>query len=148
MDIFKTTNEEENHEICPSMTFKQRIIGFGVSLGFGFICAILSWIAIFNKNYVQFGIFMTLSNLSAIGGSMFLAGPVKQVKKMFEETRWIATSIYLVMMIMTIVSAVWIKSPPLVIVCCILQYLAMIWYGLSYIPYARTVVKNCAKGMV
>lgn len=141
--VFKT---EETNELCPSLSLKHRIIGFFATLAFGVIFGILGWIAIFNHNYVQFGVFMTLSNVTAIGGSMFLAGPVKQVKKMFEETRWIATCVYLFFMILTLVAAFAIKSPPLVVVCCLLQYLAMVWYGLSYIPYARTVVKSCLRG--
>eukprot|EP00672_Neobodo_designis_P028411 CAMPEP_0174854038 /NCGR_PEP_ID=MMETSP1114-20130205/29786_1 /TAXON_ID=312471 /ORGANISM="Neobodo designis, Strain CCAP 1951/1" /LENGTH=147 /DNA_ID=CAMNT_0016088711 /DNA_START=29 /DNA_END=472 /DNA_ORIENTATION=+ len=143
--VFKS---EEQNDLCPSLTFKQRIIAFFCTLCLGVLFGILAWVAIFQKNYVQFGVFFTLSNCTAIGGSMFLAGPLKQLKKMFEETRWIATSIYLLMMIMTLVAAFAIKSPALVIICCLLQYLAMVWYGLSYIPYARTVVKNCVKGMV
>jgi hypothetical protein len=145
MDMFKG---DEQNELCPSLSLKQRVIGFFGVLCLGFLFAILAWIAIFQKNYTQFGVFMTLSNVAAIGGSLFLAGPLKQCKKMFEETRWIATCVYLFMMIMTVVSALAIKSPALVIVCCILQYFAMIWYGLSYIPYARTMVKNCVKGAV
>ena len=102
----------------------------------------------FDKNWTQFGIFITLANVTTLSGSCFLAGPMTQIKKMFAETRWIATSVYLVAMIMTIVAAVAIKSPPLVIVCCIFQYLAMIWYGLSYIPFARNAVKACVRGAV
>lgn len=139
---------DEQNELCPSLTFKQRIIGFFCTLCLGVLFGIIAWVTIIQKKYVEFGIFMTLSNITALGGSLFLAGPVKQVKKMFEETRWIATTVYLLMLIMTLVAAFAIKSPPLVIICCILQYLALIWYGLSYIPYARTVVKNCVKGAV
>ena len=143
--IFKS---EEKNELCPSLTFKQRIICFFSTLLLGVIFGILAWVAIFQHNYVQFGIFITLSNVAALGGSMFLAGPMKQAKKMFEETRWIATTVYLMAMVLTLVAAFAIKSPGLVIVCCIFQYLAMVWYGLSYIPYARTAVKNCVRGMM
>jgi flagellar biosynthesis protein FlhB len=145
MDVFKS---EEQNDLCPSLTFKQRIIAFFSTLCLGVLFGVLAWVAIFQKNYTQFGVFFTLSNVTAIGGSMFLAGPLKQFKKMFEETRWIATCVYLLMMIFTLVAAFAIKSPALVIICCLMQYLAMIWYGLSYIPYARTVVKNCVKGVV
>jgi len=137
---------EDENELCPTLTFQQRIWGFAASLSLGFVMAILAWIAVFNKNWVMFGIFITFSNVCAIGGSMFLAGPKKQAKKMFEETRWIATTVYLVAMVATLVAAFAIQQGWLVIICCIFQYLAMIWYGLSFIPYARTMVKNCFKG--
>jgi uncharacterized membrane protein len=140
--------DDEILDMCPSLSFQQRIIGFFVCLLIGFLMAIFAWFAVFNKNYVQFGIFITLSNCTAISGSLFLAGPQKQAKKMFEETRWIATSVYLFSMIMTLVAAFAIKEGWVVIIFCLIQYCAMIWYGLSYIPYARTMVKNCASAAV
>lgn len=133
---------EEDNEICPSLTLTQRIIGFVCALCVGFIFAIISWVAVFNQDWTLFGIGITLSNLCAIGGSMFIAGPKKQAKKMFEETRWIATTVYLVAMVLTLVMALAVKNGPVTILFCIIQYLAMIWYGLSFIPYARTAVKK------
>jgi hypothetical protein len=137
---------DDENELCPTLTFQQRIYGFGGCLVLGFLCAILAWIAVFQSNWVQFGIFITFSNVSAISGSLFLAGPKKQAKKMFEETRWIATAVYFTAMVATLVAAFAIKQGWLVIICCVFQYLAMIWYGLSYIPFARAAVKNCFKG--
>jgi hypothetical protein len=40
------------------------------------------------------------------------------------------------------------KMIALCIIFSIIQYLAMIWYGLSYIPYARNIVKSCCKTTV
>lgn len=139
---------EDENEMCPKLSFTHRIYGFLACLILGVLCGILGWISIFNKNYVQFGIFITFSNISALGGTFFLAGPMKQFNKMKDETRWIASLIYVVMLILTLVAAFAIKVAWLVILCCILQYFALVWYGLSYIPYARTVVKNCCKGAV
>ena len=138
---------EDTNEMCPTMSFQQRVYGFVGCLILGAMLGTMSWVAAFRKEWVLFGVFITMSNLSAIGGSMFFAGPVKQFKQMFAETRWIATSVYLLAMVLTIVAAS-IHSPPFVICMCIIQYFAMLWYGLSYIPYARTLVKNCVKGMV
>lgn len=139
---------EEPNEICPSLTFQQRIYGFASTLAFGMILGVLSWMAAFKRDWTLFALLVSASNVTAIGGSCFLAGPKKQVTKMFEETRIIATGVYLVAIVLTIVSAVALHSPPACIVCCIIQYLAMIWYGLSYIPFARNAVKACFKGMV
>jgi hypothetical protein len=140
--------QEEKNELCPTLTFRQRIYGFFGCLLLGFFFNMLSWMAMFQDKWTHYGVLMTCSNLSAIGGSMFLSGPKKQIQRMFEETRIIATIVYLVSMILTVVAAFTVKSPPLVITLSIIQYLAMIWYGLSYIPYARTVVKSCFKSMV
>ena len=142
LEISGYTTSEENNEICPTLTFKQRIIGFIVVMCIGVIFAIISWVAVFNENWTLFGVGITFSNLCAIGSSLFLAGPKKQWSKMWEETRWIATLIYILTMILTLVFALALKNGPLTIVSCILQYLAMIWYGLTYIPGARTVIKR------
>ncbi len=139
---------EEPNELCPTLTYTQRMYGFGGCLALGFLLGILSWISVLSSNWVLFGLLMTASNLCAIGGSFFLAGPVKQIKRMFEETRLIATIVYGVSMILTILAAVVVESGGLVIFCCIVQYGAMVWYGLSYIPYARSLVKNCFKSAV
>jgi hypothetical protein len=139
---------EEPNELCPSLSYTNRMYGFGGCLAMGFLLGILSWISALGRNWVLFGLLMTCSNLCAIGGSFFLAGPLKQLKRMFEETRLIATIVYGVTMILTILAAVVVQSGGLVIFCCIVQYGAMVWYGLSYIPYARSLVKNCFKSAV
>lgn len=73
---------------------------------------------------------------------MFLVGPMSQVKRMFKPTRIIATAVYLVMIALTLFFA-FRKRTGMALLCSILQILALIWYGLSYIPYARTMVKKC-----
>ena len=140
--------DDDRNELCPSLSYTQRCYGFFGCLGFGFFISILSWIAVFKSEWIMFGIMATAANIIAISASCFLAGPWTQIKKMFEETRLVATIVYFIAMILTIVMAVVVKSGPLTIVACVIQYLAMIWYGLSFIPYARTAVKSVFKGMV
>ncbi len=66
---------------------------------------------------------------------------------MFHKVRIIATLSYLTMLIVTLVVAVAYKGEgktALVILCIILQLLTLIWYTLSYIPFARdAVIKVC-----
>ena len=45
-------------------------------------------------------------------------------------------------MIMTLVLAFKVREALPVLLSMLLQFLAMIWYSLSYIPYARTLVTN------
>jgi hypothetical protein len=140
--------QEDDDNLCPTLTFKQRIMGFGATLCISLIVCVGAWIALFKKDYIWFGVLNTCANILALLSSLFLSGPKKQAKKMFEEKRQIATGVYLLTMVLTFIAALVIKSPALTIVCCIIQYLAMIWYGLSYIPFARDAVKKCAKGVV
>lgn len=69
-------------------------------------------------------------------------GPVKQIKKMFNETRIVATLVALTFLVLTLVAALHWKKIGLTFVFCIVQFLAMTWYSLSYIPYARDAVKK------
>eukprot|EP01059_Diplonema_ambulator_P015657 TRINITY_DN26835_c0_g1_i1.p1 TRINITY_DN26835_c0_g1~~TRINITY_DN26835_c0_g1_i1.p1 ORF type:complete len:147 (+),score=23.45 TRINITY_DN26835_c0_g1_i1:87-527(+) len=138
---------DDNESVCPSLSFKQRIIGFGCCVAFGFLMSIFSWLAMFNRDYVQFGIFASLANIISLAGSCFLMGPMKQIKKMFEDKRLEATVILLVSMVWTLIAAFWLESPFVVIIMCLTQYFALIWYGLSYVPFARDVVKKCVKNL-
>eukprot|EP00759_Apiculatamorpha_spiralis_P038750 PhF_6_TR37836/c0_g1_i1/m.56318 len=140
-------SDDERNELCPTLSYTQRAYGFFGCLAVGFFLSILSWIAVFKKEWIMFGVLATISNITALASSCFLAGPWSQIKKMFEETRLIATIIYFIAMILTLVAALALQSGPLTIVACIFQYLAMVWYGLSYIPYARTAVKSIVKGL-
>lgn len=69
--------------------------------------------------------------------TFFLSGPLKQLKKMFEPTRLVATLVFLAMIVLTLVAGLILRNPVLALICIIAQYLAMAWYSLSYIPYAR-----------
>lgn len=137
-----------NESLCPSLSWKTRITGCAGCIILGMLFSILSWVTVFLGDYVFFGVLFTMGNCLSIGGTLFLAGPVRQVKNMFNESRWIATIVYLVMMVMTVLAAVLLHNGGLVIILCLLQYVAMWWYFLSYIPFARDMVKNAVRGAV
>ena len=93
-------------------------------------------------NLYTFGILYSLGNVVAIASTMFLMGPVKQVKLMFSEKRWMASTAMILCLAMTLVSAFILGKKGLTVLFCILQFLAMTWYCLSYIPFARDAVKK------
>ena len=72
-----------------------------------------------------------------------------QAKKMFEPTRLIATSIYFFMMSITLFLVFYPGNIPLrllyVIIAIFLQFVALVWYTLSFIPFAREIVTQCCK---
>lgn len=135
-------SSDSSDSLCPSLSFKQRVVGCASMMGVGMLFSILSWVTVFVGDYVFFGVLFTMANLCSIGGTLFLAGPVRQVKSMFNEGRWIASSVYLITMVLTILAAVLVESGILVILCCLVQYGAMWWYFLSYVPFARDAVKG------
>lgn len=133
---------QDDDNICPSLSFKQRMIGFAICLAFAVMMEILAIVTLFQQEYVTFGIVNTIANIFALSSTLFLSGPKKQVKKMFDETRRIATVVYLLTMVLTFVVALAIKIAWLVILMVIVQYLAMLWYSISYIPFARDAIKK------
>jgi hypothetical protein len=133
---------KDDDNLCPSLSFKQRIIGFVICLAGAAFLSFIGFYCLFQSQYVEFGIFNTLANIGALSSSFFLAGPKKQAKKMFEETRIIASIVYLISMILTFIMALVVKLPGVVLLFVFIQYLAMIWYGLSYIPGARNCIKR------
>lgn len=71
-------------------------------------------------------------SLSRNAVSPTAAGPVAQCKAMFHKNRVVATSIYLFMLIITLVVAIAYNGAGktvLVVICVILQLLALIWYA-------------------
>ncbi|XP_064266125.1 vesicle transport protein SFT2B isoform X3 [Passer domesticus] len=116
-----------------SLGWGARVKGFIACFAIGCLCSILGscllWIP--KKGLVLFAVFYTLGNIASIGSTMFLMGPMKQLKRMFEPTRLIATIVML-----------WCKAG-LALLFCILQFFAMAWYSISFIPYARDAVKKC-----
>ena len=96
----------------------------------------------------RFALLYTIGNVLAILSTMFLWGPINQVKDMFKKNRWIATCIYLGAMGLTLYAALGTKNVGFVLICIIIQFFAMLWYSLSYIPFARKAVKKCLRTCV
>ena len=89
-----------------------------------------------------FALCYSLGSLCALGSSAFLAGPVKQAKSMMKETRIIASGVYIASIGFTLWAALGPNEPILVVLGIVIQFCAGAWYCLSYIPYARTMVKK------
>jgi len=88
----------------------------------------------------------TVGNIIALCGSCFLTGPHSQMKRMWSDTRRSATIAYLGSLFLTLVVAFApIPGPKglMLLFLMIIQYLAITWYCLSYIPYARETVMGC-----
>uniref|UniRef100_A0A6B2LMW9 Vesicle transport protein n=1 Tax=Arcella intermedia TaxID=1963864 RepID=A0A6B2LMW9_9EUKA len=136
-----------NDSLCTSLSYKKRIIGFVVCTVLGVLLSLGGTFFLFTSNFTGFGIMYSLGNIIAISATMFLMGPVKQIKEMFKKTRVIATVVFLVALVLTLVLAFTVHIPVLILVCVIIQALAFAWYGLSYIPFAREAVKKFAKSI-
>ncbi|CAL4066977.1 unnamed protein product [Meganyctiphanes norvegica] len=128
-----------------TLSWGTRVKGFAICFVLGFIFSFFSTALLFlPKGVILFAVFYSLGNVMALSSTCFLMGPVKQIKKMFAKTRVVATLVMVFCLIMTLVAA--LQSPPkkaLAMLMVVIQFLAMTWYSLSYIPYARDAAKKC-----
>lgn len=138
--------EAQFKEAC-TLSYQTRLIACGIFLGLGIIFDIVAVTSLPNivLHPQTFAIFYTLSSIASIGATMFLWGPCSQLKQMFKKKRVVATSVYLGSMILTLVCAYELQSVWLVVLCLVIQFLAMIWYCASYIPYGRAILTGCTK---
>ncbi|KAG8451354.1 hypothetical protein GDO86_003529 [Hymenochirus boettgeri] len=92
-----------------SLSWGTRIKGFIACFATGVICSILGtcllWVP--GKGTALFAIFYTIGNVASLGSTMFLMGPLKQLKRMFEITRLIATVVMLLCLVLTLCAALW-----------------------------------------
>ena len=129
-----------------TLTWSQRMTGFAVCFTLGMICSFSSTMFIWHFDAVHFAVTYTVGNILSVSSTAFLMGPANQMKRMFKARRIWATLMYLVMIVMTLVFALAVKDPMLVIICVILQLIALVWYAASYIPFAQRMLKNCCGG--
>ncbi|XP_063297297.1 vesicle transport protein SFT2A isoform X2 [Pelobates fuscus] len=122
-----------------SLSFSTRVKWFAIcfvsGIAFSILGSVLLWVP--GNGAKLFAVFYTLGNIAALSSTCFLMGPMKQLKKMFEPTRLIATLVMLICLICTLCAVFWWQKKPLAVLFCILQFIAMTWYSLSYIPFAR-----------
>uniref|UniRef100_A0A1A9V459 Vesicle transport protein n=1 Tax=Glossina austeni TaxID=7395 RepID=A0A1A9V459_GLOAU len=126
-----------------TLSWSTRIKGFCICFVVGIVFSFLGALALFlHSGIVVFGVFYTLGNIISMASTCFLMGPFNQIKKMFSNTRLIATCLVIFSLVMTLVAAIVLKKPGATLIFIIIQSLAMTWYSLSYIPYARDAVKK------
>ncbi|NP_956666.1 vesicle transport protein SFT2A [Danio rerio] len=147
------SGREENEEMGltaqvldgSTLSFSTRLKWFIICFAAGILCSILGTALLFlpKAGIKLFAVFYTLGNIAALSSTCFLMGPVKQLKRMFEPTRLIATILVLLFLVLTLCAVFWWNKKGLAIIFCILQFLAMTWYSISYIPFARDAVIKC-----
>lgn len=129
------------------LTLTQRMYGFGISLGIGLLFSLVGIISLFFLNFTAFGLCYSFGNICVIASTLFLIGPVRQFKNMFQLHRALATVAFLASIGLTLCSALWWNNAILCFVFLIIQICAFTWYILSYIPYGRTMCANCLGSM-
>jgi hypothetical protein len=145
--------------ICPSLTWQERLGGCAGCMILGYV---LSFGSFFRLKDLMLGdpgpfvVYATIGNIISLSGSFFLSGPKSQLKKMFHESRKIATCLYLGSLGVTLIVAFIsfgdgggrsFKAMILVILL-IFQYVAVAWYCMSYIPFARQMATRACNAIM
>ncbi|KAK4417467.1 Vesicle transport protein SFT2A [Sesamum alatum] len=123
-----------------TLSTKQRLYGFAICLSAGITCTLLSMLVFFHP--IKFGITFSFGNLLALGSTAFLIGPKRQVTMMLDPVRIYATALYIASIIIALFCAVYVRNKLLTLLAIVLEFGALIWYSLSYIPFARSMVSK------
>lgn len=96
----------------------------------------------FWMNPYDYAFYYTMGNIFVIGSSFFLHGIRKQCSRIFDGKRWIPFFIYCISFLLTFCA---LKYEKLLWICVFmsLQYLSLLWYGLSYITWFKKWVSLC-----
>uniref|UniRef100_A0A383W8P8 Vesicle transport protein n=1 Tax=Tetradesmus obliquus TaxID=3088 RepID=A0A383W8P8_TETOB len=149
----KITGQEPEPETLPqqllrqvdeatTMTWRQRAIGFGITFGLGILFSFLSLMFLWTLQVTKFAVLYSIGSVLSMGSTMFLMGPGKQCKNMVQPHRALATFVYLASIAGTLAVAFTIGSAILVIFLLIIQFMAMIWYCVTYIPGGQEFMKR------
>ena len=131
----------------PSLSKKQRIIGFMLCLVLGLFCFLLSslYLPVLVLKARKFALLYSLGSLFFIMSFAALWGPVNHMKHLLSGDRLLFTVVYFLTIFATIYFAMWRRSYVLTLICAVIQILALIWYIISYIPGGQTGLKFFSK---
>ncbi|ETW09763.1 hypothetical protein H310_00248 [Aphanomyces invadans] len=147
-------SEDQDYQVsCPSLrlSYKERLLGCGICFVLGMMLSFGSTVRLGQLvagRPAPFAICYTLGNLLSLGCTMFFVGPVSQCKSMFHAKRRVAAAIYLTFIGVTLALCFSPNVPHrsgLVVVTVLVQFCALSWYTLSYIPYGQAVFLKVTK---
>ena len=143
--------KKEPQGLCPALSYRQRVIGCVSCLLLGTLLSLFSLGSLAQLvlgNPAPFAIKYTIGNLLSLGASSFLVGPRRQCLDMLAPSRRIASLTYMAMMVGTLLSVFVFKMALLSLGFIILQFVALTWYVLSYIPYGQAAAKRLLRRLL
>lgn len=137
----------QSDPLLPSLTKKQRVLGFIGCLLMGTFCISLAslYIPFLLLKARKFAMLYTLGSLFVIASFSLLWGPVNHVKHLFSAQRLPFTVSYFGAMFGTLYFALSVQSTVLTILFAIAQILALVWFVVSYVPGGQTGLKFFSK---
>jgi hypothetical protein len=141
-------------DFLPSLSLRERLLGCATCMICGYILSFGSFLRMKDLligNPVPLVVNVTVGNIIALCGTCFMTGPQSQLSRMFQPKRKLASMIYLGSLGVTIFLLLlprFIFRGLLLFLLMIGQYIAITWYCLSYIPFAREFISNCCRRLV
>eukprot|EP00823_Brevimastigomonas_motovehiculus_P008267 TRINITY_DN754_c0_g1_i1.p1 TRINITY_DN754_c0_g1~~TRINITY_DN754_c0_g1_i1.p1 ORF type:complete len:224 (-),score=43.54 TRINITY_DN754_c0_g1_i1:52-723(-) len=130
---------------CQSLSYKQRIVGFLLTLAAGVCMLILVFLnisALFLGSTQKFAAAYTLANVFLLGSVCFLVGPWAQLKNMFTHHRLSASLIYILSLFGTLYCIVQLASLFITVPMLAIQFGALLWYVSSYLPFGQSFLSS------
>jgi hypothetical protein len=143
--LLSFTNQDDNESVFPSLTLKERLIGFAICSALGVLfhfMAMGSIVGVLLGRTNKFAFMYTIGNVVSIFATFFLIGPVQQLKNMTDVHRRKASMVFVVSIIMTLCALYVLHSKLLTVLFVLVQFAAYVWYILSYVPYGRECLMN------
>lgn len=140
LDFTDPFSESDSDDRCNigkyfELSYKSRLYGFCAFAAIGTLLSFIGAIKLFSGNVTVFAIMYSFGSISTIFATLFLFGPMNQIKKMYSSLhRAIAVIVYFSMLVVTLIIAFTLAIPALCIFLVILQYVAYIWYTIVSIP--------------
>ena len=140
-----------NPSCCPDLSLKTRILGFILSFIIGIFMMISSisqllTLALGGQRY--FAIWYTCGNAVCLSSTFFLMGPKKQCENMMKPQRKLTSMVLFLSMGACLIVAFTSISKLIIMVAIVVQFMALIWYVLSYIPGAQKMCSGCIKSSI
>ena len=134
---------QAQNDCCPSLSKKQRIIGFMICLCMGLLCFALAsmYFPVLIMFARKFALLFSLGSVFTLGSFSFLWGPMNHMKHLFSKERVPFTSVYLATLFGTLYFALSLQSTVLTVIAAVGQFLALAWFTISYIPGGQTGLK-------
>ena len=130
---------------CPTLSKGQRLVGFAVCFTFGCLLslsALGSLPSLLIGNPAPFAFKYTFGNLLALGSSSFLVGPQRQIQDMLAADRRMVSCAYTGSLLATLLCVFVLKSQLLSLFFVVVQFAALTWYMLSYVPYGQQCLRS------
>lgn len=127
----------------PSLSKKQRIIGFMLCLSMGLFCFFMCslYVPVLVLKARKFALLYTLGSVFFLMSFSALWGPVNHLKHLFSGDRLLFSLVYFLTIGATLYFSMWKRSFVMTILFACIQILAMVWYIISYIPGGQTGLK-------